>query len=269
MIIFLKSMRYWCRVQIPCICKALTCHWYYLITKAFNRFLLWDLSAASIVLFLVWIKVRSFKMAVRIVSKACELSACNGFKLEKYVEFVRIIWFCFRKIQTALNKRWHRTLPCVRRENLEAVINAGKLSWNTMYYRWRTAEHAKAFSALDWLYSFRHGVNTRYSIVSGGLLRNIPGVTWFFNIHTSLLTSVFMSSPKRSTDSCCEIFQRLLFFDLISRSKSGHFKKWPVDLFLRLTGCKHAIGFQWFKNSLISYCAGFFHNCNLSNYFAQ
>ena len=32
-----------------------------------------------------------------------------------------------------LNKRWRRTLAGVRRENLEAVMNAGKLSWNTMY----------------------------------------------------------------------------------------------------------------------------------------
>ena len=42
---------------------------------------------------------------------------------------------------------------------LQAVINAAKLSWNTIRGQWHTAEYEAAFYAPDWLYSSRHGIN--------------------------------------------------------------------------------------------------------------
>ena len=59
-----------------------------------------------------------------------------------------MVWFCIRKIQTELNKRWRRTLPCRRSAGkLEAVMNAGKLSWNTTCGL--PQKYAAAFSSSD------------------------------------------------------------------------------------------------------------------------
>ena len=47
-----------------------------------------------------------------------------------------------------------------------AVMNARKISWNTMYLPWLTAENATAFKASNGLYSSRHGIkkNTNLSV---------------------------------------------------------------------------------------------------------
>ena len=76
------------------------------------------------------------------------LQAGNIKKRKRKVGYrFNMVWFCICKIQTELNKRWRRTLPGVRRENLEAVMNAGKLSWNTT-------------CSVQQKYSYRHGINT-------------------------------------------------------------------------------------------------------------